>query len=261
MCRLRRVLVPLPITLLVACGVLGCQVLSSHVPTRAAPTASPADARLVAVTSANSSADSAATAEPSHVLPPTVGVDPSATLAVPPTRVRGPNVATVTKTAVATQTPWVLPPGFADTTYPSPLPVAPGVVLSLSGGCPNPAGIEQVNQVSLNSILQILGSLGSGDLNTMRHASDPAYWSTLQTTQWRRDPWPRDWIGTPQPASRSPYADLLTNACGKPIVETSWWVKLCPGPCQDPKVAAAESLTGHLFIIKRQGTPLAWAAK
>ncbi|HEV8633628.1 MAG TPA: hypothetical protein VG370_05215 [Chloroflexota bacterium] len=105
----------------------------------------------------------------------------------------------------------------------------------------------------------MLSDLGSADLDRSRRASDPAFWSVSRG--WPTT-WPRERLGTPQPVTNaSPYADLLANACGKEIMERSWWVTLCPGPCQDPAVARAAALTGYLFLVKRNGHWLVWAAK
>lgn len=177
-----------------------------------------------------------------------------------------PPILTVDKTpAKATTT--MSPPSTGSSSsfdariYPPSLPVAHGVVLSLSNGCPNPTGVQTVNQVPVAAVQQILTALGTGDLNAMRRVSDRAFWPLLKPDQWRRRYWPADWIGTPAPAQSSPYAGPLISACGKQIVDQSWWVKLCPGPCQDPKVAASQSLTGHIYLIKRLDHWLIWAAK
>jgi hypothetical protein len=161
----------------------------------------------------------------------------------------------------ATPTPWMPPPGFLADIYPLPLPVAEGVVWWVGQGCPNPTGLEKADHLPLEAVLEVLTGLGSGDLDIMRRVSDPAFWPLLEPGGWRQEPWPRDWVEVPQPASASPHAEFIANACGEEILERSWWVKLCPGPCQDPNVARAASLTGHFYLIKRKGHWLVWAVE
>jgi hypothetical protein len=168
--------------------------------------------------------------------------------------------ATPTPIGIPTQTPWMSPPGFPADIYPPPLPVAEGVVWWVGQGCPNPAGLEKADHLPPEAVLELLAGLGSGDLDTMRRVSDPAFWPLLEPGGWRQEPWPQEWV-VAKPVAASPHAEFIANACGEEIMEHSWWVKLCPGPCQDPNVARAASLTGHLYLIKRKGHWLLWAAE
>jgi hypothetical protein len=59
----------------------------------------------------------------------------------------------------------------------------------------------------------------------------------------------------------APYGELLRNGCGDEVIKRTWWVEVCPGPCADPRVAAQESLKGHLFLIRRRGHWLIWAMR
>jgi hypothetical protein len=88
--------------------------------------------------------------------------------------------------------------------------------------------------------------------------SDQAFWPLLSPADRRDEPLPREWIKV-HAASDSPYSELLANACGEETVELSRWVKVCPGPCEDPNVARLASLTGHAYLIERNGQWLVWA--
>lgn len=177
----------------------------------------------------------------------------TATLTVAPT-------ATLFKTGL-TPTPFVAPTSFAIDIYPPPLSVAKGVVWWVGQGCPNPTGLEKVSQLPIDQVIQVLTDFSSGELYKMRQASDPAYWALLNPGEPRYRPGSKDWITTPQPANASPYAEFLTNACGAETVEKSWWVQLCPGPCQDPNVTRAAALIGHAYLISRKGHWLIWAVE
>lgn len=90
--------------------------------------------------------------------------------------------------------------------------------------------------------------------------ADPAYWPLLATV-------PADSpaaiaaerIAAPQPARQAPQAALLAHACGDAVLARSWWVPICAGPCPADAAAPAESLTGHLFLLQRDGQWLVWA--
>lgn len=158
-----------------------------------------------------------------------------------------------------TLTPWVAPPGFQAEVYPPPLPVVEGVNISpLSAGCPNPAGLERGRELDLGTALEVLNTfLGPDGLDAKRRVTDPAFWPLL-SSEGRSAPWPRDWLEV-HPASASPYGDLLANGCGKHTLELTWWAKVCPGPCKESEVTSP-ALIGHLFLIRREGHWLVWAA-
>jgi len=157
-------------------------------------------------------------------------------------------------------TPWVAPPGFQAEIYPPPLPVAEGVNISpLSVGCPNPAGLERGRELDLGTALEVLNTLLRPDgLDAKRRVTDPAFWPLL-SSEGQGAPWPRDWLEV-HPASASPYGDLLANGCGKQTLELTSWVKVCPGPCKESE-GTSPARIGHLFLIRREGHWLLWAAR
>jgi hypothetical protein len=92
----------------------------------------------------------------------------------------------------------------------------------------------------------------------MKLVSDQALWSTLHAAPGGR-PISKELIGNLEPAAQSPYATLIANACGKETLDRSWWAQLCPGPCNDPRVARSASLMGHAYFVRRNGHWLIWA--
>ncbi len=148
-------------------------------------------------------------------------------------------------------------PNFSTSIYPSPVPVADGVVWGPA--CPNPIGLDKVEQPTKNEVLKVLDVLSSNSLEPRRQAADPSLWSSLGKEQWAKAS--AEQIGVVQPAVDSPYAELLANACGEEVVNRSWWVQICPGNCEDQEVTQPASLTTHLYLLQRQGQWLAWTAQ
>jgi hypothetical protein len=157
------------------------------------------------------------------------------------------------------------PTGFPGDIYPPPVAVAPGINISnMTTGCPNPDGLEQASELPASAMSEIFQSLASGDRDIMQRVADQAYWPYLPDMGMgigTPHPFSQDTLDTPRPASESPYADLVRNACGSKTLELSWWVRYCPGPCADPNVARSESLTGNYYLIRRRGHWLVWAAE
>lgn len=208
------------LTLFLLLGLSGCGSLS-------APTGLPAPATIPVETTPVATA-TATTLPPTATMPPPSDTPPPATVTLP-----------------------------ADV-YPPALPVSSKVTWSVSQGCPNPAGLQKASTLSVDVALDVLNQLLSGDLDKMRQVTDQAYWPLLTAGEGRTEPLPRDWISVPQPARDSPYADLIANACGQDILDKSWWVKSCAGPCKDVR---SESLIGHFFFIQRAGHWLVWGAE
>jgi len=146
-------------------------------------------------------------------------------------------------------------PDFPNEIYPPPLPVS--MEIGIIVACPNPAGVEKTAELDRDSALEVVNALqNSGDVETVRRLADRAYWPILS-------PWPTanplglDEVDV-QPASASPYAQLLANGCGDETLESTWWVQSCPGPCSQAEVTSP-ALIGHLFLIRREGQWLLWA--
>lgn len=160
-------------------------------------------------------------------------------------------------------TPWAPPPGFDGTVYRPPTPPAPSVQLTYSAACPNGEGLEESPPPRPEEVLALLQALRSEDPITQRQATDPAFWPLLPPVgkpAWSADVSPET-LMKPRPGIEAPYGELLRNGCGDEVIKRTWWVEVCPGPCADPRVAAQESLKGHLFLIRRRGHWLIWAMR
>lgn len=148
-------------------------------------------------------------------------------------------------------------PDFPSDIYPTPVPVNEGSGISpLSTACPNPEGLESAAQLDIDTALDLLYTL-SGDVSAQRSVTDPAYWPLLDggdgSGRLARDQVLID------VAEASPYADLLANSCGEQTVAATRWVEVCPEPCTEAELTSP-ALIGHLFLIRRQGHWLVWAA-
>ncbi len=174
---------------------------------------------------------------------PVAAVTPTAPATTPPPTATMPPTPAPSPTAT-------LPPDL----YPPPLPLK--VLWPATQGCPNPAGLEAAI-LTVEEALEALHSLRSGDPDQMRRAADPALWPLLSSFPERPGP-SREEIQAVRPARESPYADLIANGCGRDTLEKSWAIEVCPGPCAPN---TSESLIGHLFLIRRAGHWLVWAAE
>ncbi len=165
--------------------------------------------------------------------------------------------------ATSTSSPTPVSAVFPTDIYPPPVPVAPGVIISpMATSCPDPDGLEQTQELPASAVNEVFRSLASGDLDTMRRVTDLAYWPYLPDHGvGTARQFSEDMLEKPQPASKSPYADLVGNACGRKTLELSWWVKACPGTCSDPNVARASDLMAHFYLIRRAGHWLVWAVR
>lgn len=160
------------------------------------------------------------------------------------------------------------PNNFPRDRYPPATPIAPDVIVSGMDNCPNRRGIEEASAPpSIDTVVQILTDLKAEDFTTRQQVVDPAYWSRLQAAPGQNNTTATDEsaqameerLTVPEPAQDSPYADLLVNVCGEDIVEHTWWVQVCPGPCEAEGLP--QSLIGHLYLIERDGQWLVWATE
>lgn len=154
-----------------------------------------------------------------------------------------------------TPTPWILPEGFAADVYLPPLPLSGQGAVTFTA-CPNPAGLEVFAGFPVETAIELINNLRSGDLQKMRRATDPALWSSLPPGQQETQDVTNTWFdGGVLPASESAYAEMLNGQCGAEVVRLSWWAKVCPGPCQP---GGSESLKDDYFFFWRNGVALIW---
>ncbi len=149
-----------------------------------------------------------------------------------------------------------LPNGFPAEVYLSPLPTLAegGAILA---GCPNPAGLEELEVVPEDTAIALLDQFWSGDANQARRAADPGLWPVLADISPREVRPQLSWLDGPvKHASESPYASSLVRQCGETLVKASWTFTICPAECVDNSSA---SLKEDFFLLSRGGQLLIWA--
>lgn len=139
---------------------------------------------------------------------------------------------------------------------PAPLPTKEGTLLYLSAGCPNPEGVEVTAVLSRKEALEVLNQLITGNREQQLQVTDPALWPLLPPE--KGEPFWEGNLSEPHPARESPYADLLTNACGVNALEALWWVEVCPGSPPSQFDQCPPGIRGHFFFIHRGGRWLLW---
>lgn len=142
--------------------------------------------------------------------------------------------------------------------FPPPLPTREGTNLYFSAGCPNPEGVEAAVSLTKSEALEVINKFIAGDREQKLQVTDPSLWPLLPSTS-EPSALKEKNLSEPRPAGESPYADLLANACGRGILDTSWWVEVCPGsPPPDNFEQCPHGLRMHYFFIRRRGRWLIW---
>ncbi len=178
---------------------------------------------------------------------------PSATL-IPPTQTVQPS-PTVTDTAAPTPSPTMTLTPWPEDIYPPALPLSGAGAWQGAAGCPNPKGLQAASDFDPQAMTALLTDLFSTDPLKAQIVSDPSLWplhfhgsGETVTTQWIKH------FGR---ASFAPFADLVKAQCGEDILQKSWWINLCAGPCGSGFVA----IESHVFFILRNGHWLVWAVQ
>lgn len=125
-----------------------------------------------------------------------------------------------------------------------------------SAGCPDAAGIQGGYPLSKPEALDILNFLATGDDVERHSVTDPALWPILDSGFPAASPFSMDMLTDPKPASASPHAEELAALCGEDIVDISWWVRVCVGPC-DLEASLDER---HYYFLRRTDQWLLWRA-
>lgn len=123
--------------------------------------------------------------------------------------------------------------------------------------CPNRAALEAADSLPVESAIAVLNLLYSGEMNSMRKASDRSYWPLVQMIARQEEALQPDWIEI-RPAKASGYQGLLAWACGDEILNLSWEAVDCKATCSSSERPAA--LAEHYFLIRRKGQWLVWAS-
>jgi hypothetical protein len=185
---------------------------------------------------------------PSDTVPPLPAATFSSTKAPQPTETRS-------QRATITLSPSPTPLAFPTDIYPDPI--------SRTGAegfpyewCPNLAGVQSAEAFEADTAVGLINKLHSGDTNTEKSATDPAAWQYISQYAYESGQIDLAWLdGPPQPAVKSPYAQMLAAQCGSDIIDLSWTVTVCPEPCS---ANTSESLKEDDFFLVRAGTPLIW---
>jgi DNA-binding CsgD family transcriptional regulator len=151
--------------------------------------------------------------------------------------------------------PTVISPVFPDEDiYPAPLPLQFGA-WPATAGCPNPDSLEDYAGLLPEVAVDVLQRMSVGTREAEMQWTDPAYWPVL-INPFKDQQITQDWINEIARVSDSPYAQLVTAQCGEETMKLSWWVQVCPGPCQTN--GASQSLMTNVFMIARMQW-LVWA--
>lgn len=158
-------------------------------------------------------------------------------------------------TPTTTWAPSVVSPVFPDQNiYLRPLPLQFGA-WPATAGCPNPEGLEDYAGLLPEVVTDVLQHMAIGTHEAELQWTDPAYWPVL-INPFKGKSITQEWINKIAPVSKSTYAQLVTAQCGKDTMKLSWWVRVCPGPCQAS--GASQALMTNIFMIARMQW-LIWA--
>ncbi len=139
------------------------------------------------------------------------------------------------------------PPGYF-IIHPSPLPFLQPVNGITASGCPDLTDVKAQDELPLDTALQLINALRSGDINAFEAASDQSYWPSSQTVLSPRENAIAADIQV-HPAIQTPYDGIIRTGCGQETLDLSWWVEVGTG-----------ALGEHYFLINRDGNWLVWAS-
>ncbi len=132
--------------------------------------------------------------------------------------------------------------------HPSPLPFLQPVNGITASGCPDLTDVKAQTDLPVDTALQLINALRSGDLRAFEAASDRSYWPSSQTVLSPRENAIAADIQV-YPATQTPYDGIIRTGCGQETLDLSWWVEVGTG-----------ALGEHYFLINREGNWLVWAS-
>jgi hypothetical protein len=142
----------------------------------------------------------------------------------------------------------ITPPPDYFINHPSPLPFLQPVNGITTSGCPDLTDVKAQTELPVDTALQLINALRSGDINAFEAASDQSYWPSSQTVLSPRENAIAADIQV-HPAIQTPYDGLIRTGCGQETLDLSWWVEVGTG-----------ALGEHYFLIDRSGNWLVWAS-
>ncbi len=138
------------------------------------------------------------------------------------------------------------PPDFI-IIHPSALPFLQPVNGITASGCPDLTDVKAQTELPIDTALQLINALRSGDIRAFEAASDQTYWPSPQTVLSPRENAIAADIQV-HPAIQTPYDGIIRTGCGQETLDLSWWVEVGTG-----------ALGEHYFLINRDGNWLVWA--
>ncbi len=133
-------------------------------------------------------------------------------------------------------------------------------------GCASLKNVASSPRNPRRASLRVLSQWGHISKTRDLHLSDRAEWPTV------REDWAHGSEHSPPvdlrsndvvqgPGARSPYANLVRNNCGQPLLDKSWWVAVCPG--QDSQqtrctLRTEPALIEHFMLLSRRRHLLVW---
>jgi DNA-binding CsgD family transcriptional regulator len=160
-----------------------------------------------------------------------------------------------TEVANATWEPSVVSPVFPnENIYLQPLSLKFGA-WPATAGCPNTEGLEDYAGLLPEVVVDTVQHMAVGTREAEMQWTDPAYWPVL-INPFAGKTITQEWINKIARADKSPYAQLITAQCGEETTKLSWWVQMCPGPCETN--GTSQALMTNVFMINRKQW-LVWA--
>jgi hypothetical protein len=132
--------------------------------------------------------------------------------------------------------------------HPSPLPFLQPVNGITASGCPDLTDVKVQTELPVDTALQLINALRSGDINAFEAASDRSYWPSSDTVLSPRENAIAADIQV-HPAIQTPYDGIIRTGCGQETLDLTWWVEVGTG-----------ALGEHYFLINRYGNWLVWAS-
>ena len=139
-------------------------------------------------------------------------------------------------------------PDFPPDIYPLLKPFLNPVNGITTNGCPDLTNVDNETELPVETAIQLINALRSGDLETYKQASDQSYWPAPQATLTPRENVLAADIQI-HPAIQTPYDGLIRTGCGQKTLDLSWWVEVGTG-----------ALGEHYFLVNRSGHWLVWSS-
>jgi hypothetical protein len=153
------------------------------------------------------------------------------------------------RTPVAATLPKVGAPGFPASTYPAARPSRAAALAS----CPSDNGLEPFNTAGITQARKIARTYLASQFASDMAVTDRSWWTAAFNKVADGDIAGRNTITGEAPASKSPVANSLAQACGQKLVNDTITVTIGKTPYSN--------FTGTLYLLDRNGHPLVYDAR